>query len=49
MKRIYFVAMKINSNGKIFKINHPALPAPAPTPPLQAPRLILENKKKKKP
>jgi hypothetical protein len=38
----------INPNGKNFKINHPALPTPAPTSPLPAPKLILENKKKKK-
>jgi hypothetical protein len=37
----------INSLGKIFKVNHPVLPTPAPTPPLPAPKLILEAKKKK--
>jgi hypothetical protein len=36
------------SNGKVIKVNHPALPTPAPTSDLPAPKLILENKKKKK-
>jgi hypothetical protein len=36
----------LNSNGKVIKVNHPALPVPAPTQ-LPAPRLITEKKVKK--
>jgi hypothetical protein len=40
--------MKLHTfNGKIIKVNHPALPVPVPTQPLSAPKLITEKKGKK--
>jgi len=38
--------LHLTNNGKTFKVNHPVLPAPAPTQPLPKPKLIIEKKKK---
>ena len=39
--------MKLNlTNGPRIKVNHPVLAAPAPTPKMPAPKLLLEKKKK---
>jgi hypothetical protein len=35
------------SNGKLFKVNHPNLPSPAPTQPLPAPKPVTNKKTKK--
>jgi len=37
----------LSSNGKIIKVNHPALPVSVPSHPLPAPKLITEKKVKK--